>query len=37
MRNRFDTQLELLNKKLVIMGEMCEKFITLGAESFFQG
>ena len=37
MRNRFDTQLELLNKKLVIMGEMCEKIIILGAESFFQG
>ena len=37
MRNRFDTQLELLNKKLVIMGIMCEKIITLGAESFFQG
>ena len=37
MRNRFDTQLELLNKKLIYMGVMCEKIITLGAESFFQG
>ena len=35
MRNRFDTQLELLNKKLIYMGVMCEKIITLGAESFF--
>ena len=37
MRNRFDTQLDLLNRKLIYMGVMCEKIITLGAESFFQG
>ena len=36
MRNRFDTQLELLNEKLVVMGTLCEKIITIAAESFFQ-
>ena len=27
MRNRFDQQLELLNKQLIYMGELCEEAI----------
>ena len=27
MRNRFDQQLELLNKQLIHMGELCEEAI----------
>lgn len=29
MRNRFDTQLELLNRELIEMGALCEELITL--------
>ena len=33
MRNRFDTQLELLNKELVEMGALCEELITLSKKA----
>lgn len=33
MRNRFDEQLSLLNKKLTEMGAMCEKIIAMSAKA----
>lgn len=33
MRNRFDEQLSLLNKKLTEMGAMCEKIIAMAAKA----
>ena len=37
MRNRFDEQLELLNKKMTEMGAECESIIALAAESLLSG
>ena len=33
MRNRFDTQLELLNKELIEMGALCEELIALSKKA----
>ena len=33
MRNRFDTQLELLNKELIEMGALCEELIRLSQKA----
>lgn len=37
MRNRFDSQLEKLNKELIEMGAMCEDAINLTAEALIEG
>lgn len=37
MRNRFDTQLELLNKELIEMGALCEELIALTQKSLTEG
>ncbi len=37
MRNRFDTQLELLNKELIEMGALCEELIVLTQKSLIEG
>lgn len=37
MRNRFDEQLELLNKELIEMGALCEKVIALSATALLEG
>lgn len=37
MRNRFDEQLELLNKKMTEMGAECENIIALAAEALLSG
>ncbi len=37
MRTRFDEQLELLNKDLVLMGVMCEKVISLSSQALLDG
>lgn len=37
MRNRFDTQLELLNKELIEMGALCEELIALTQNSLAEG
>lgn len=37
MRNRFDTQLELLNKELIEMGALCEELIDLSQKSLEKG
>ena len=36
MRNRFDTQLELLNKELLEMGALCEELIQLSRKSLLE-
>ncbi|HAP79458.1 MAG TPA: phosphate transport system regulatory protein PhoU, partial [Ruminococcus sp.] len=33
MRNRFDSQLELLNHKMIEMGSMCEEIIAIVAKA----
>ena len=37
MRNRFDEQLELLNKELIEMGAMCEEMIAMAAKALTGG
>lgn len=37
MRNRFNTQLELLNKELIEMGALCEELIDLSQKSLEKG
>jgi len=37
MRNRFDSQLELLNKELIEMGALCEELIDLSQSSLEKG
>ena len=37
MRNRFDEQLELLNKELIEMGALCEEAIALSATALTDG
>ncbi len=37
MRNRFDTQLELLNKELIEMGALCEELIALTQKALTEG
>lgn len=37
MRNRFDTQLELLNKELIEMGALCEELIQLTRKALVEG
>ena len=37
MRNRFDMQLALLNKKLIEMGALCEKVISQSAQALMEG
>ena len=37
MRNRFDEQLELLNKEMIEMGAMCEEMIGMAASALTQG
>ena len=37
MRNRFDEQLELLNKELIEMGAMCEEMIAMAAKALTEG
>lgn len=37
MRNRFDTQLELLNKELIEMGALCEELIALTQKALAEG
>lgn len=37
MRNRFDMQLALLNKRLIEMGALCEKVITLSVQALMEG
>lgn len=37
MRNRFDSQLELLNKELIEMGSLCEEMIDLSRQSLEGG
>ena len=37
MRNRFDSQLELLNKELIEMGAICEELIDLSQKSLEKG
>ena len=37
MRNRFDTQLELLNKELIEMGALCEELICLARKALIEG
>ena len=37
MRNRFDSQLELLNKELIEMGALCEELITLTQKALIEG
>ena len=36
MRNRFDTQLELLNKELIEMGALCEELIRLSRKALLE-
>ena len=36
MRNRFDTQLELLNKELIEMGALCEELIRLSQRALLE-
>ncbi len=36
MRNRFDTQLELLNKELIEMGALCEELIKLSQKALLE-
>lgn len=36
MRNRFDTQLELLNKELIEMGALCEELIQLSQKALLE-
>lgn len=36
MRNRFDTQLELLNKELIEMGALCEELIRLSQKALLE-
>ena len=36
MRNRFDEQLALLNKKIIEMGALCEKLISLAATALLE-
>ncbi len=37
MRNRFDEQLSVLNKKMIEMGSLCEQLIALAAEALLKG
>ena len=37
MRNRFDQQLELLNKQLIYMGELCEEAIGKATTALKEG
>lgn len=37
MRNRFDEQLELLNKEMIEMGAMCEELIGMAASALAEG
>ena len=37
MRNRFDQQLELLNKQLIYMGELCEEAIGKSTTALKEG
>lgn len=37
MRSKFDEQLELLNKKLITMGALCEKAIAMSAQALTKG
>ena len=37
MRNRFDTQLELLNNQLIEMGALCESAIAYAAKALLDG
>ena len=37
MRRRFDEELQLLNKKLIEMGALCEEVIALSAQSLTEG
>ncbi len=37
MRNKFDEQLALLNKKMIEMGAMCENIIALSAKALLEG
>lgn len=37
MRNRFDEQLELLNKKMIEMGALCENVIALSTKALLDG
>ncbi len=37
MRNRFDEQLALLNKKMIEMGALCENIIALSAKALLEG
>lgn len=37
MRNRFDSQLAILNKELITMGALCENAIALAAKSMISG
>ena len=37
MRSRFDEQLNLLNKKMIEMGAMCESIIALSAKGLLEG
>ena len=36
MRNRFDTQLELLNKELIEMGDLCEELIKISQKALLE-
>lgn len=35
MRSKFDEQLELLNKELILMGSLCENAISLSVRALF--
>ena len=37
MRSKFDEQLELLNKELILMGSLCENAISLSVRALFDG
>ena len=37
MRNKFDEQLELLNKKMIEMGALCENLIALSTKALLEG
>ena len=37
MRNRFDEQLLMLNKKMIEMGALCERVIELAEEALLEG
>ena len=37
MRNRIDSQLELLNKELIEMGALCEEMIEISYKSLDSG